>query len=158
MTAATPDFPYGPRGIETGMVRQALPWAIVVVPVALVGGWLASGTDGVVSAALGCVLGAANLYASAWILERAARRGPETLMIASLGGFAVRLAVLTGIVYALSKLAFVDVAVLGVVLLCTYLALLILEAITVVRTDRALGLAPRYAGSPIDRSDDKESS
>lgn len=77
MTAASPDFPYGPRGIETGLVRQALPWAAVVVPVALVGGWLASGVDGVVSAAIGCVLAVANLYASAWILERAARRGPR---------------------------------------------------------------------------------
>lgn len=79
-------------------------------------------------------------------------------MMASLGGFAVRLVVLTGIVYAFSKLAFVDVAVLGIVLLCTYLALLILEAIAVMRADRELGLAPRFAGSPIDRSDDKESS
>lgn len=158
MTATVPDFPYGPRDVETALVRRALPWAGVVVPVALAAGWLVSGADGLISAAIGCILAVANLYASAWILERAARRGPETLMMASLGGFAVRLVALTAIVYGLSKLAFVDVAVLGVVLLGTYLALLILEAITVVRTDRALGLTPRYAGSPIDRSDDKESS
>lgn len=158
MTAARSEFPYGPRGVETDLVRQALPWAALVAPLALGAGWLVAGVDGMISAAIGCVLAVGNLYASAWILERAARRGPDTLMMASLGGFAVRLIVLTAIVYGLSKFAFIDVAVLGIVLLCTYLAVLILEAITVVRADRAMGLAPRYAGSPIDRSDDKETS
>lgn len=163
MTAATrparppaPDFPYGPRGVETGLVRAALPWLGAVVPVALLAGWLAAGTDGLVSAALGCLLAVANLYASAFVLERAARRGANVLMGATLGSFVLRLLVLTGIVFALSKLAFVDVAVLGIVLVCTHLALLILESAAVVRADRAAAYVSRAPGSSIDRADDKE--
>lgn len=158
MTATASEFPYGPPGVETGIVRQALPWTAGIVPVALAVGWLAAGTNGLISAAIGCALGIANLYASAFVLERAARRGTDSMMMVTLGSFFVRLIVLTAIFLGLEQLPFIDVTVLGLVLIATYVALLILESVTVVRADRAAntGAVIRRSGSRIDRSDDKE--
>ena len=130
------EFPMGPRGVETELVRKAAPWMLVLAPACLVGGWLVAGADGLISAAIGCALGAGNLLLAAVMLERAARVGGQALLMAATGGFVVRLLLLLVAVLLLRMLPFVNVPVLVIVLAITYVGLLVTETLVVTRDDR----------------------
>ena len=78
------------------MARRVLP----AVPVLVLVAGLIWGLDGAASAAFAVVLVLANLAASAYLLATAARISLPLLMVAALGGFVVRLAVLTAVVIA----------------------------------------------------------
>ena len=69
----------------------------------------------------------ANLAASAALLAWAARVSLPLLMIAALGGFVVRLFVLTAIVILVKDQPWVDLVPLGLTLIVTHLGLLIWE-------------------------------
>ncbi|MCC7077636.1 MAG: ATP synthase subunit I [Acidimicrobiia bacterium] len=135
--SGVPEFPCGPRGIETRMVRQMLPILLVITPLALLLAGLLRGADGLVSAAIGLVLAFANLWASAFMMERAARISPQMLMAAAMMGFIGRLVILTGIVLLLSLVPFVDVPTLVVVLAATHIVLVVGETLVVGADDRA---------------------
>jgi hypothetical protein len=130
------EFPMGPRGVETGMVAKALPWALVLAPICIGGGWLYAGVDGLVSAVIGVALGLGNLVLAAFMLERATRIGGNAVLATALGGFFVRLFALLGIVLLLGRLSFIDVPTLAVVLVVNYLGLLVIEALVVTADDR----------------------
>ena len=86
--------PAGPaveRQIAGDMIRRALPLAPVVVGVAA----LVWGGAGAASAALAVVLVLANFAAAAALLTWAAGISLTFLMVAALGGFLLRLALLT---------------------------------------------------------------
>ena len=105
------------------MARRVLPALPVLVVVSgLIWGW-----DGAASAAFAVVLVLANLAASAALLAWAARVSLPLLMIAALGGFVVRLFVLTAIVIAVKDQPWVDLVPLGLTLIVTHLGLLIWE-------------------------------
>jgi hypothetical protein len=105
------------------MARRALPAVPVLVIVAgLIWGWA-----GAASAAFAVVLVLANFAASAALLAWAARVSLPLLMIAALGGFVVRLFVLTAIVIAVKDQPWVDLVPLGLTLVVTHLGLLIWE-------------------------------
>ncbi len=149
-------FPAGPRGVETSLVRQAMPWVAVIAPVALVVSWFVDGVDGLASAAIGVAFGVGNLFASAFLLERAARRGGQYLMAAAVGGFVGRFVLLTVVVFGLMQFAFVNVAILGFVLVGTHLALLTIEAITLSRAEPSLeSIIPKMRTSAIDMADEE---
>jgi hypothetical protein len=105
------------------MARRVLP----AVPVLVLASGLIWGLDGAASAAFAVVLVLANLAASALLLAAAARISLPLLMVAALGGFVVRLAVLTGVVIVVKDQPWVDLIALSLTLVVTHLGLLIWE-------------------------------
>jgi hypothetical protein len=105
------------------MARRVLP----AIPVLVLVAGLIWGLDGAASAAFAVLLVLANLAASAYMLATAARISLPLLMVAALGGFVVRLAVLTGVVIAVKDQPWVDIVALSLTLVVTHLGLLIWE-------------------------------
>ena len=98
------------------------PDAVLVVVAGLI--W---GADGAASGAFAVALVLGNLALSAVLLSRAARISLALLMAAALGGFALRLFLLTAIVWAVKDQPWVDITALGFTLIVTHLGLLIWE-------------------------------
>jgi hypothetical protein len=132
-------FLAGPRGVETALMRQATKYALLIAPLVVVAAWGLRGTDGFVSAVLGAALALGNLWLSALLFDRAARISVNALYAAALFGFIGRLGILTAVFFGLKQLPFVDVTVLGLVLLATYVGMLIAEAFAVMAGERDLG-------------------
>jgi hypothetical protein len=109
--------------VAADMARRALP----AVPVVVLLTGLVWGVDGALSAAFAVVLVLANLALSAALLGWAARISLALLMGAALGGFALRLALLAGVVWAVKDQSWVDIVPLGLTLAVTHLGLLIWE-------------------------------
>ena len=109
--------------VAADMARRCLP----AVPVLVLVAGLIWGVDGAVSAAFAVVLVLANLALSAALLGWAARISLALLMVAALGGFALRLVLLTTVVWAVKDQAWVDITALGLTLIVTHLGLLVWE-------------------------------
>ena len=82
------------------------------------------GLDGLFSSTFGFGLALGNLALSAALLSWAARKGLSFLMAAALGGYLVRLALLTLAVTAVRHSSWVEMVPLGVTILVTHLGLL----------------------------------
>jgi len=120
-----------------------LAWhALVVAPAVILVAGLLRGVAGALSAAIGLALVALNFLVSARLIAWAAETSPSFVQGAVLGGFVIRLGVLSGIVLLLDQLAFVDVAVLVLTIAVTHLALLTWETRSVSLTLAAPGLKP----------------
>jgi hypothetical protein len=112
------------RQVVSDMVRRSLP--VLPVLVALAGlGW---GTDGAASAAYAIGLVLVNFLFSAVLLETAARISLPLLMVAALGGFVVRLAMITAAVLVVKDQSWVALVPLSITLIVTHLGLLIWES------------------------------
>ncbi len=112
------------RQVVTDMVRRSLP--VMPVMVALAGlGW---GTDGAASAAYAIGLVLVNFLFSAVLLETAARISLPLLMVAAVGGFVVRLAMITAAVLMVKDQSWVALVPLSITLIVTHLGLLIWES------------------------------
>jgi len=109
--------------VAIDMARRALP----AIPVIVLLAGLIWGLDGAASAAFAIVLVLANLAASAYLLATAARISLPLLMVAALGGFVVRLAVLTAVVLLVKDQGWVDLVALSLTLVVTHLGLLVWE-------------------------------
>lgn len=109
--------------VAADMARRMLP----VLPVLVLVAGLIWGVDGALSASFAVVLVLANLALSAALLGWAARVSLALLMAAALGGFILRLALLTVVVYAVKDQAWVDIVALGITLALTHVGLLVLE-------------------------------
>ncbi len=105
------------------MARRMLP----VFPVLVLVAGLIWGIDGAFSGAFAVVLVLANLALSAALLGWAARVSLALLMAAALGGFILRLVLLTAVVYAVKDQGWVDIVALGITLAVTHVGLLIWE-------------------------------
>ena len=105
------------------MAKRMLP----VLPFLVLVAGLIDGLDGAASSAFAVVLVLGNLVLSAAILGRAARISLALLMAAALGGFALRLFLLTAIVWAVKDQSWVHIPTLGFTLVVTHLGLLIWE-------------------------------
>jgi hypothetical protein len=112
------------RHIVTDMVRRALPALPVIVLVA----GLIWGRDGALSAAFAIGVVILNFAAAAGILTWAARMSPVVLALGALGGFVVRLALITVAVLAVKDQSWVELVPLGLTLVATHLGLLIWES------------------------------
>jgi hypothetical protein len=123
------------------MVRHAL----IVAPIVILACGLFRGVDGAISAAIGLTLAALNLLAAAWLIGWAAQKSLAFVQGAILGGFLLRLAVLTVIVLALEQLDFIDLPVLVITIAVTHIALLFWETRYVSLTLAAPGLKPGVA-------------
>jgi hypothetical protein len=109
--------------VAADMARRMLP----VLPVLVVVAGLIWGVDGGLSAGFAVVLVLANLALSAALLGWAARISLALLMAAALGGFLLRLVLLTAVVWAVHDQSWVDIVPLGMTLIVTHLGLLIWE-------------------------------
>jgi hypothetical protein len=106
------------------MAKRMLP----VLPVLVLVAGLIWGVDGAFSGAFAVALVLGNLALSAALLGWAARISLALLMAAALGGFALRLFLLTAVVWAVKDQPWVDITALGFTLIITHLGLLVWEA------------------------------
>lgn len=120
MTTTTEAVPEVEKMVVADMARRAIP----VAPVLLLLGAVFWGLDGLFSSAYGFGLALGNLALSAALLSWAARRGLSFLMVAALGGYLLRLGLLTGAVAAVRHSSWVEMVPLGVTILVTHLGLL----------------------------------
>ena len=112
------------RQVVTDMARRSLP----VLPVVIVLAWLGWGLPGAASAAFAVALIMVNFLFSAVLLETAARISLPLLMAAALGGFVVRLAMITAAVLMVKDQAWVELVPLSITLVVTHLGLLVWES------------------------------
>jgi len=112
------------RDIATDAVRRGL----LVAPVLVGAAAVAWGGRGAVSASFGVGLAFANLLISGALLSWAARISPGALGAAALGGYIVRLGLLTAVLFAVDGRSWVAMVPLVLTLAVTHLGLLVLEA------------------------------
>ena len=109
---------------ERELVRRGLPFAIPAAVIAYAVAAIASGSDAGWSAVLGIAVVAANFAAFGFSMAWAARFSPTIIMAVGLGGFLLRLAVVLGILAALTTASwFSPVAFLAAVVPATVLLL-----------------------------------
>ena len=106
------------------MVRRSLP----VLPVIVLVPGLIWGVHGALSAAFAITLVLVNFTLSASLMVWSARIALALMMAAALGGFVVRLALITVAVLLVKDQAWVEIVPLGLTLVVTHLGLLIWEA------------------------------
>ena len=121
MTAAvTPDVE---RQLTADMLRRGLPAAPVVLLIAgLISGWA-----GVASAGYGMAIVALNLVLAAFALGWAARVSPAALMATALGGFLLRMGLVTVAILLVRHSSWADLKVVAVTVLGAQLGLLFWE-------------------------------
>ncbi len=137
------DSPPVERQIARDMVRRALPVAPVILIIAAAG-W---GSAGALSAGYALVLVLLNFLLAAAMLGWAARTSLSLLMIAALGGYLVRLALITGAVLAISGQSWFAPIPLGATIIVTHLGLLLWELRYVSASLAYPGLKPQQKGS-----------
>jgi hypothetical protein len=111
------------REVAFDMSRRAL----FLVPIAVGFGAAFWGLHGALSAVFGLALAVANLVLAAVILSWAARVSLVAMAAAALGGYLVRLGLLTAAVFAVRHQHWVAWVPLAFTLIVTHLALLIWE-------------------------------
>jgi|ETN01SMinimDraft_1059929.scaffolds.fasta_scaffold180934_1 hypothetical protein len=129
---------------EKGIVADMVVRGIKIAPVWLIISWLVWGVDGVASAAYGLGLIFANFIAAAAFLTWAGRISAGALMFAALGGFIVRLGVLTLAVVAASKISVFAPVPLGITIIVSHLGLLVWETRYVSLSLAYPGLGPAH--------------
>ena len=112
------------RQVVTDMVRRSLP----ALPVLVVLAGLVWGADGAASAAYAIGLVLLNFLFSAVLLETAARISLPLLMVAAVGGFVVRLAMITAAVLLVKDESWMAMVPLSITLIVTHLGLLVWES------------------------------
>jgi hypothetical protein len=123
LSASAPEAPAVERELAFDMARRGL-WAApaIVALAALV--W---GGDGAWSALVAVAVVLVNLALAAISLSWAARRSLTLLMAVALGGFLVRMGLVTVVMLALRDQPWIDLVALGVTVLVTHLGLLFWE-------------------------------
>ena len=138
MTAVAQPAAQAEWEMATDMVRRGLPAAPLVMVLAAAG-W---GVEGSLSAAFALVLVLANLLAAAALMGWGGRRSLGVLAAVAVGGFAVRVALVTFAVWAVKDQVWVELVPLGVTILVTQLGLLWWETRHVSLTLAYPGLKP----------------
>ncbi len=111
------------RMIVRDMLRRG--WPALVLLIGLGGFW---GADGVLSAGFGVGLAVANALLAAALVSGAARVSLGLLYAAALGGYLVRLGLITVAVLSVVEQGWVEVVPLGAALVVAHLGLFIWEA------------------------------
>jgi len=118
------DTPPVERQVATDMIRRSLPALPLLVAVAA----LFWGVAGALSASFAIGLVLVNFLVAAILLSGAARISMIVLALAAVGGFILRLALLTVAVLAVKDHWWVELVPLGITLVITHLGLLVWEA------------------------------
>jgi len=123
LRAPVPDAPAVERELAFDMIKRGV-WFAPLVVIAATAIW---GTAGASSAAVAIALVVVNLLLAALALSWAARRSLTLLMAVALGGFAVRMGLVTVVMLLVKDEAWIDLVALGVTVLVTHLGLLFWE-------------------------------
>lgn len=109
--------------LATDMIKRALPIAPAIVLIAA----LFEGSKGAWSALLALAVVIFNFLLAAISLSWAARTSSVALMAMALGGFLVRMALVTVVVLAVRHASWINLSVLAITILVTQLGLLFWE-------------------------------
>ncbi len=112
---------------ERQVARDLAKRGLLVLPAALVVGYLGWGTAGLASVAYAMALVVANFLVAAALLGWAARISLGLLMGVSLFGFVIRLAAISAAVLVVADQPWVEPVPLGITLVVTHLGLLFWE-------------------------------
>lgn len=115
------------RPVELDLAKSTVRRAFVVGPLVIVLAAFLRGWDGAWSATLGVGIVVGYYLLTGVFLAMAARISFAAYYVGALGGFIVRLGLIAGTMYLLANVLPVDRLTLGVAVVVTYLALLILE-------------------------------
>jgi hypothetical protein len=118
-----PDAPAVEREIAFDMLKRGI-WFTPAILIAATAIW---GSDGAASAAVAIAVVLVNLVLAALSLSWAARRSLTLVMAVALGGFAVRMGLVTVVLLLVKDESWVDLTALGVTVLVTHLGLLFWE-------------------------------
>jgi hypothetical protein len=113
--------------VERQLAFDMLRRGVWLAPVVLLLASLVWGSDGATSALLAIALVSVNLVLAALALSWAAKVSLTAIMAVSLGGFAVRMGLVTAVLFAVRDAGWVDLTALGVTVLVTHLGLLVWE-------------------------------
>jgi hypothetical protein len=113
------DGPAPEADVAKDLARRALP----VLPAVLLFG-LCWGFDGALSAAFGLALVVANFLLAAALIVQAAKVSLALLMVATLGGYLVRLALVFGAVLLVKDASWMELWPMGLTLVIAHLGLL----------------------------------
>ena len=119
--------------------------APIAAPVVIGGAALIWGAHGAASAAVAVAVVIANLVLAAVSLGWAAKISPAALMGTALGGFLVRMSIVTLVVLAVRHQPWANLTALAITILVTHLGLLFWEMKYVSATLAHPGLAPKEA-------------
>lgn len=110
------------------MVRKATVPAAVALALAVALAWLVGGPGAAASAGIGIALVYLNFAAHGWSLAWASTVSVGTVMGVALGGFAVRLGIIVGAMFALHTLPWFSPLAFGLAVVPATLSLLAYEA------------------------------
>jgi hypothetical protein len=130
------------HAIESSIARDLAKHGAYIAPAVVLGCGLLRGPDAALGAALAIAVVIANFLVNAAALGWAARISTAAIAGAALGGYVVRLAVITLIAVGVKQLSSVDFPVFCVVLVTTHLGLLVWELRSVSLSLAAPGLHP----------------
>jgi len=125
---------------EQAIARDIARHGLIAAPVILGVAAAFRGTDGLASAAFALALVVGNFLIAAASLTWAGRISPGTLIGTALGGYFVRLGIITVAVLAVHDMGWVDLPALGITLIVSHLGLLAWELRSVSLTLAAPGL------------------
>ena len=131
------------REVARDMIRRS---AMFGVPL-LVGGALGWGGTGALSVGLALALVLVNFALGAAAIGWGARMGPSMMMAAAMGGYVVRLGIVTAAVLPVRHHDWFELLPFAVALLVTHLGLLIVEARRVSASLAFPGLKPSLSSS-----------
>ena len=123
LRAAVPDSPAVEREIAFDMLKRGI-WFAPAIVIAATVIW---GSDGASSALVAIGVVVVNLVLAALSLSWAARRSLTLVMAVALGGFAVRMGLVTVVLLLVKDESWIDLTALGVTVLVTHLGLLFWE-------------------------------
>ena len=131
---------------EREVARDMAQRAIILAPVMLGGLGAVWGWDGLFSGAYGLVLVVANLLLGAALITWSVKISPNLMYGAVLGGYFVRLAILTAAVLPVRDAAWFEVVPFAIALVVGHLVLLIWETQRVSASLAYPGLKPSARG------------
>jgi hypothetical protein len=123
LSASAPEAPAVERELAFDMARRGLWVAPAIVALAA----LVWGGDGAWSALVAVAVVLVNLALAAISLSWAARRSLTLLMAVAMGGFLVRMALVTVVMLAVRDRPWIDLVALGVTVVVTHFGLLFWE-------------------------------
>ncbi|MGH9273160.1 MAG: ATP synthase subunit I [Acidimicrobiales bacterium] len=128
MSAADRKAPVPPAPeVERELAFDMLKRGVWFAPAILLLATMAWGTKGASSAVVAIALVVVNLVLAALALSWAAKVSMTAIMAVSLGGFAVRMGLVTAVLFAVRDATWIDMTALGVTVLVTHLGLLFWE-------------------------------
>lgn len=116
------------------MSRNMVKRAVWVAPVLMIIFGVASGVSGAVAAGVGVAIVVVNFLIGGWIMSTAAAVSLTLYHAAALFGFFIRLGLITMAMLLIASVTDIDRTAMGVAAVVSYLTLLSLEAVSVVKS------------------------